>query len=170
MKKILLLAVLGLLLMGCAKEESKEVTDTKKNEIVETFLTEVFTIDKDSRYETLLGIVIEADFPSVPEETGLQEAPEEVQKAYDAYYKSFEPFATKKCIESMQANRIPMKYDAHISDEGTGAEITDIKYEKVSDNSYSFEVSYDADMSNIKGKLTLETKGEQVYVNFIDIH
>lgn len=169
MKRILIILIaLAIFVIGCAKVNTKGINETREKEVIENFLYEVFELNKQGRCNTFQEMVGETeDISALNKTEGVQEISNETQQAYKDYCKSFEAYATQKCIDLMKANRIPMQYDLYVINQNVAVEIADVQYEKVSENTYSFEVLYKTDLPSIKGKVTIEMAEDQVLVTSV---
>lgn len=172
MKKIfIILIVLEIFVVGCAKNNAKGLAEIQEKELIENFLYEVFDLNKQQRCNTFIEMVGPTrDMSILPETEGVQEISNETQQAYENYCKPFEAYATQKCIDLMQANRIPIQYDLYVVNQNVTVEIADVQYEKVSENTYSFEVSYKTDLYSIKGKITIEKAEGKVLVTSVNAY
>lgn len=165
--------LLCFIMAGCDNGNTVTVTDEAKTQVVEKFLSEFCTFNKEERYNTFSEAIAEIGIEQ-NEETSV--VAEKQQQAYDEYYKSFASLATQNCIDTMQANRLPFKYDSVVFEKDITVEIGDVEYETTGENSYTFEVSFKSSEANeilkspIKGQLTLQIADGQVLVDSIRVY
>ena len=161
--------VLCLGLAGCANTESSE---DAKVEAAEAFLTEFFTFNKQQRYYTFFEAIDGAD----GREEGADAVLEKQRQAYEEYYRPFADMATQSCIDQMQANRLPLKYDELVAQEEISAQISAIHCEASNDNAIDFEISFDCEETNeyfqapVTGRVTIQAAGGRVCVDSIAIY
>ncbi len=161
---ISLVAILVLLCFGLIScELSKERTDPEeaKMQMMDEFLTEVFQFNNRQRYDKLM-----ASSQAANDEEALGQALQE-------YYQPFLRFVTEDCLNTMQRNRFPSKYDELIVEQGIATRIQDIRYEALDENTYAFEITYEtAEIDEVfqtplKGRISLESAEEQVLVESV---
>lgn len=105
----LALILLMLALAGCSPADTS---------VVDGFLQEAFSVNKDGRMERLL-----ADYRD--------------QTVKD-YYKAFEPYCEYAYIESIMANRFPLDLELKMFENKLQFKLGEINTEAMSENSYSF--------------------------------
>ena len=155
-----LLAVVCLSFCGCAKK----ITEESKMETVDAFLTEFFCFNHLQRYDIYLETLQNA------------EDIETHEKASQEYYQPFLSMSTENCINGMQRNRLPLKYDSLIVSNGITVEIQEIQCDPVNENTYAFEVSFepseidDVLSTPVKGRITIETIDKVVYIDSITMY
>ena len=148
------LMLISLFVTGCLNADSGSKEDTVKD-----FLNEFFSINNQGRYDKLMEVTIASDSSSASSD-GVSELPEDIQKAYENYYLPFADTASDSCIDSMQASRLPIKYDAFFAEYAVNVQVDKVTLEKVNENSYNFEILLKADQdleqvqSPIRGKVT----------------
>ncbi len=155
------LMIISLLFTACLDSDASTKEDTVKD-----FLNEFFSINNQGRYDKLMEVTIASDSSSASSD-GVSELPEDIQKAYENYYLPFADTASDSCIDSMQASRLPIKYDAFFAEYAVNVQVDKVTLEKVNENSYNFEILLKADQdleqvqSPIRGKVTtLDIDGE----------
>lgn len=98
--------------IGCKPKE----THTSQ-EIAEQFLKEIFTSNYKNRYVKFLE-----------------------DENIDKYYKSFSFCASQECIEKLQKNRMPLKYDKEAIEKGISYIVSNIELEFDTSRTGTFEV------------------------------
>ena len=132
--------VLSLLfsLVACAdKSADKSVS---KEDTLKEFLKLVYETNPDSR----MDLVTEKDI--------------------DAYYIDFKDIVSEECLEKMQKNRIPYKYDIHYLD--TPLKVTDISLTDPDDSGmyqYLVTASYEEQKYEFKGYIGTDDDGRVNY-------
>lgn len=159
---ILVLVMLFLTLSACGVTEGDEVKKEKKDEVVETFLDEFFSFNKDERY---------VSFTQVAEEP---EDSEVVQTLYEESYAALSQLSTQSCFDNLQQNRLPAQYDKYVVDNEIPVQIDEMEYEEVEENVYEFSVTFKSDneafSSPMKGKLVTKIIDEEVFIDEIIIY
>lgn len=160
--RILLLGMLFITLSACGVTEGDEVKKEKKDQVVETFLNEFFSFNKDDRY---------VSFAQVAEE---QEDSEISRQAYEESYAALSKLSTQNCFEKLQQNRLPTQYDKYVVENELDVQIDELEYDAVEENGYEFSVTFKSDDetfdSQIKGKLTIKIIEDEVFVDEIIIY
>ena len=108
-----------LLLAGCQKGGVKENTNTSQK-IEKEFLQEIFTSDYEERYTNFLK-----------------------DEDMEAYYKSLSECTTQECLEYLQQNRIPIKYDKEAEDKKVSYIVSDIEVVYDKEGTGTFEVVFE---------------------------
>ncbi len=161
------LMIISLSLTACLNSDS-----ASEEEVVKNFLHEFFSINGRGRYDRLMEITTTSASGSTTSE-GVSELPVDIQQAYEDYYLPFADTASESCIASMQASRLPVKYDAFFAEYAAKVELDKITLVAVNENSYNFEVLLKADQdleqmqSPVKGKLTISEVDGQILVDSI---
>lgn len=96
-------------------------------DFVKSFLTEVFTLNKENRYTTFDNTAVNA--------------PEDTAVALNTYYSGISSFLTDDCLSQLKKNRIPVKYDIEAEKENTEIKSVEISVSAVGENRYTFELS-----------------------------
>ena len=106
---------------GCS---DNTVNDT---EFINSFLTEVFTLNKDDRYTNFNNTVINSS--------------EDLDAAVNTYYLNISSFLTDDCLSELKKNRIPLKYDIEAEKEDAEIKSVKISISDHNDDKYTFELS-----------------------------
>lgn len=120
------------LLTACGSQgESEEVLESfqSKEECMEAFLEEFFSLDKDARFSSM------------------EEMNEEELEAYAAL---FERYVTEDCNQQLQNNRLPSRYDAMAARNGYEVTVEDVDLELYADDTYEFTVRVEIAGSKIQ--------------------
>ena len=163
------LIITSFLFTACLNNESVLEEDVVKN-----FLHEFFSINSLGRYDKLMELTTTSNSGSTTS-GGVSELPVDIQQAYEDYYLPFADTASESCIASMQASRLPVKYDAFFAEYAAKVELDKITLVAVNENSYNFEVLLKADQdleqmqSPVKGKLTTTNVDGDTLVDLISI-
>lgn len=122
MKKIFICLLSGMLLCasGCRKSTSSET-----EAITKQFLTLIYTTDENERYTEFVQNIDVSDEDSITECT-------------EAYYADIKDLVDTEYLNTMTANRIPMKYDELYHDDHVT--VDDIALDE-SDGKYDFTVN-----------------------------
>ncbi len=166
---VILFALLVILVLLCFGLVSCELgrggadLEEQKTQTMNQFLTEFFQFNNQNRYEKNLEAV-----------QGMDDL-EAMEAAIQEYYQPFLSIVTENCLDLMQANRMPFKYDAIAASQGITPQIQNIQYEPVDETSYAFEITYkeggisDIFPTPIKGRISIEVAENQVRVDSITI-
>lgn len=143
-KGILILTTLllfGVFIIGCTKEDNN--ADTSQ-EVGEKFLNQLFTSNYENRYTEFLA-----------------------DKDIDKYYDTFSKYTSQKCLEELERDRIPIKYDKEAQKDNVFLSVSDIKIEFDEKGVGQFEVFLNNQNDNettIKkatGQITIEDEKKE---------
>lgn len=129
-----------LLLAGCQKDGVKENANTSLK-IEKEFLQQIFTSDYEERYTNFLK-----------------------DDDMEAYYKSLTECTTQECLEYLQQNRIPLKYDKEAEDKKVNYNVSDIEVAYDEEGTGTFEVVFedennkDETAQKATGQITVENE------------
>ena len=110
------IAFLGMIVctISCGKSIEKE---NSSQEIAKQFLEQIFTSNYEERYTNFLE-----------------------DEDLETYYKTFSNCTSQECIEELQQNRIPMKYDKKANEKQVYCVVSDVKVEFDETETGTFEV------------------------------
>lgn len=129
-----------LLLAGCQNDGFKENANTLLK-IEKEFLQQIFTSDYEERYTNFLK-----------------------NDDMEAYYKSLSECTTQECLEHLQYNRIPLKYDKEAEDKKVNYTVSDIEVAYDEEETGTFEVVFedennkDGTAQKATGQITVENE------------
>lgn len=155
----LLLVMISLFVTGCAsKEDAQNAQDMK-----EDFIQVYFTSDYNQRYTNLMSNGVDLV--------------EESETYYEAYYSDISSLVTQECLNTLIANREPIKYDKQAADNGESITVADVTFEEYNSENgvYLFTVTLEADNGSststydVTGQITVEKEADQEKVSHIFI-
>jgi len=190
-KKVLAFIFIGILSIGlvaCTPEAQtdatessevvKEITDEEKEREIGRFLTSFFTLNRNGRYDILME-KMENDDSIVDVDAGNEgiiPLPEAQLKAMETYYAEFEPYVTQECLETMQANRLPVQLERFVKEKGILDQASAIKVgSDDAENTFWYEVEFEVEEGELyfteplKGQVTIEIVDGEVKVSAISI-
>lgn len=126
---IIVILTCAILVTSC----NQSINTAVKEEVVTNFLNEFFSFNKDNRYKTISDT--SNDISSL-------------EKSISNYYNAFDDFASQQCIETMTANRLPIKYDLMVYEKNLSLIICDVIIHEVRENVFSFEIIFDSQYDN----------------------
>ncbi len=106
LKIILILTTLllfGIFITGCAKKANNVNTS---QEVGEKFLNQLFTSNYENRYTEFLA-----------------------DNDIDKYYDTFSKYTSQECLEKLEQDRMPIKYDKEAQKDNVFLSVSDIKIE-----------------------------------------
>ena len=130
-----------LLLAGCQKDEANKENANTSQKIEKEFLQQIFTSDYEERYTNFLK-----------------------DDDMEAYYKSLTECTTQECLEYLQQNRIPLKYDKEAEDKKVNYNVSDIEVAYDEEGTGTFEVVFedennkDETAQKATGQITVENE------------
>lgn len=179
-KKICLLIAFTLCfsMIGCTSDTQKqtELSKEEKEEVISDFLVEFFNFNCNGRYDTLIQ-AMENDNSLVDVNTGeegIAPITQVQEQALETYYEYLTSYVTAECLETMQANRLPVQLDKFTKEKGIEASIDYIELTEYDENTYSYRVyfeeageAYFAD--GLAGQVSYEVIGDEVKISAISI-
>lgn len=187
-KKNILLAItlLCLIMTGCtlnsqddvadSLQEQIEVSEEEKQDVVSEFLVEFFNFNCNGRYDTFMETV-ENDDSLVDidaDEEGIMPITQVQEKALETYYQDLAPYVTEECLDTMQANRLPVQLDKFTKEKGIEASVDYIELTKYDDNSYLYRVYFQENgdayfEDGLAGQVSYEIVDGEIKVSVISI-
>ena len=187
-KRIALLIVLVLCftMTGC---ESNDMSDTGKNQqsieevsqeekdnYVADFLLEFFTFNCNERYDTLMKTMENDDSVVDINDTteGIQPLPDNQQNAMDDYYSNLSKYVTKECLDTMQANRLPVQLDRFVKEKEIVASVDYVELLLEDEDTYSYKVYFEEEkeayfVDPLAGQVSIEIVDGEIKVTSISI-
>ena len=130
-----------LLLAGCQKDGANKENANTSQEIEKEFLQQIFISDYEERYTNFLK-----------------------DEDMEAYYKLLSECTTQECLEYLQKNRIPLKYDKEAEDKQVSYTVSDIEVAYDEEGTGTFEVVFEDENSKDEtaqkatGQITIENE------------
>ena len=175
---LLIAIIVCFCMIGCTSDaqEQRENFEVDKQEVITDFLVEFFNFNCNGRYDTLMG-AIENDDSLVDVNTGeegIAPITQVQEQALETYYEYLTPCVTEECLETMQANRLPVQLDKFTKEKGIEASIDYIELTEYDENTYSYRVHFeeigDAYFTDgLAGQVSYEVIGDEVKISGISI-
>ena len=189
MKKriVLLIVFIGCcMLIGCTLNDMADVKDNQtsleevsqeeKDNYVTDFLLEFFNFNCNERYDTLMKSMENDD--SIVDindmEEGIQPLADNQQNAIDDYYFDLSKYVTKGCLDTMQANRLPVQLDSFVKEKGIVASVDYVELLLDDEDTYSYKVYFEEEgevyfVDPLAGQVSIEIVDGEIKVSSISI-
>lgn len=117
-RKLALLLLCCFMISGCGKKESDS------EELAEQFLTTIFSSDLNDRYSNFSNTDISNE--------------EEMNAAYELYYKDIKDMVSVECLSDLMANRVPLSYDKAADGQKAEVSVKKVTLSQPAEGKYRF--------------------------------
>lgn len=165
-------------MISCTSDEQNqtEISKEEKQEVLTDFLVEFFNFNCNGRYDTLMQ-AMENDDSLVDVNTGeegIVPITQVQEQALETYYAYLMPYVTEECLDTMQANRLPVQLDKFTKEKGIEASVDYIELTEYDENTYSYRVYFEETgeayfTDGLAGQVSYEIVGDEVKVSAISI-
>ena len=183
---LLILSILCVTMIGCTsndvddagknQQSLEEISQEERDNYVTDFLIEFFNFNCNERYDTLMESMENDDsVVDVCDTTeGIQPLPENQQNAINDYYSDLSKYVTKDCLDTMQANRLPVQLDRFVKEKGIVASVDYIELFLDDKDTYSYKVYFEEEgeayfVEPLAGQVSIEIVDGEIKVSSISI-
>lgn len=183
---LLILSILCVTMIGCTsndvddagknQQSLEEVSQEERDNYVTDFLIEFFNFNCNERYDTLMESMENDDSVVDVSDTteGIQPLPENQQNAINDYYSDLSKYVTKDCLDTMQANRLPVQLDRFVKEKGIVASVDYIELFLDDEDTYSYKVYFEEEgevyfVDPLAGQVSIEIVDGEIKVSSISI-
>ena len=183
---LLILSILCVTMIGCTsndvddagknQQSLEEISQEEKDNYVTDFLIEFFNFNCNERYDTLMKAMENDDSVVDVSDTteGIQPLPENQQNAISDYYSDLSKYVTKDCLDTMQANRLPVQLDRFVKEKGIVASVDYIELLLDDENTYSYKIYFEEEgeayfVDPLAGQVSIEIVDGEIKVTKITI-
>lgn len=105
---------------------------------------------------------------------GIQPLPDNQQNAMDDYYSNLSKYVTKECLDTMQANRLPVQLDRFVKEKEIVASVDYVELLLEDEDTYSYKVYFEEEkeayfIDPLAGKVSVEIVDGEIQVTSISI-
>lgn len=183
---LLILSILCVTMIGCTsndvddagknQQSLEEISQKERDNYVTDFLIEFFNFNCNERYDTLMESMENDDSVVDVSDTteGIQPLPENQQNAINDYYSDLSKYVTKDCLDTMQANRLPVQLDRFVKEKGIVASVDYIELFLDDEDTYSYKVYFEEEgevyfVDPLAGQVSIEIVDGEIKVSSISI-